>query len=389
MTKVIKLTERNLKPLTIDRIINTVFLKVTTNPHIPSVLRGKHVLILNETNIMDIPSGFGAYFSTCIIGGEFIGYDNSYQLSSDLSYLSEGDVVRITPGPNLRVVFRKKIPTNYITVTEQCDSFCIMCSQPPKKIDDSHLIKEYIAAIPLFDINAYEIGISGGEPTLLGSDFIKLLESINCYLPRTTIHVLTNGKSFSDRSFVEALSLTKHSDLMYGIPLYSSIPYVHDFIVQDSGAFNKTINGILNLKQYGQKVELRFVIQKENFNNLESFAEFVARNLQFVDQVAFMGLEATGFAKSNLDALWVEPQLYSASLERAVSILNQAKVRVKLFNFQLCTLPRSLWEHTVKSISDWKNCYIDECSDCSEKSNCGGFFSTSDGKIPKAVKAIK
>ncbi len=388
MAKVIKLTERNLKPLTLDKIDCTVFLKVTMDPNIPEVIRGSYVLMFKGESSTKLPSGFGAYFSTSVIKNEFICYNNSYKLSSEFSYLSEGDVVRITPGPNLRVIFRKKLSTNYITVTEQCDSFCIMCSQPPKVGDDSYLIKEYITAIPLFDINAREIGISGGEPTLLGSEFIKLLESISSYLPRTSVHVLTNGKSLNNRRFVESISLTKHSDLMFGIPLYSSVPYVHDFIVQDSGAFDKTINGILNLKQYGQKVELRFVLQKSNFKNLESFAEFVSRNLQFVDQVAFMGLEATGFAKSNFNEIWVEPHLYSANLERAVEILNRAKVKVKLFNFQLCTLPNSIWGHSVKSISDWKNCFIDECLDCSEKSNCGGFFSTSDGKIPKAIKAV-
>ena len=206
MAKVIKLTERNLRPLTLDKIDCTVFLKVTINPNIPAVIRGAYVLIFSRETI-ELPYGFGAYFSTDAIEDDFIGFDNCYKLSSEFSYLSEGDVVRVTPGPNLRVIFRRKLLTNYITVTEQCDSFCIMCSQPPKDGDDSYLIKEYISAIPLFDIDAREIGISGGEPTLLGSEFIHLLESIRSYLPRTSVHVLTNGKSLSNRKFVESISL--------------------------------------------------------------------------------------------------------------------------------------------------------------------------------------
>jgi hypothetical protein len=30
-----------------------------------------------------------------------------------------------------------------------------------------------------------------------------------------------------------------------------------------------------------------------------------------------------------------------------------------------------------KSISDWKNEYIEECGSCARRSECGGFFSSS------------
>ncbi len=388
MSKVIKLSERNINPLTRDSIVKTVFFKVTENPNIPDVLKEKHVLKCSFEYSHSVPSGFGAYFFFGNKSSNFVHHENSYHLSDEFSYLSSGDVVRVTPGPNLRVVFRKKNPTNYITITEQCNSFCVMCSQPPRPEDDSYLFDEYISSLPLFDIDAREIGISGGEPTLNEEKFVKLLNSINCYLPRTSIHVLSNGKSFAKRNFVEEVAKTNHYDLMFGIPLYSSVPYIHDYIVQDRGAFQKTINGILNLKQYGQKIELRFVIQEANYSDLELFAEFVSRNLQFIDQVAFMALEATGFARSNFDSLWVEPHIYASKLLSAVSILNKYKIKVRLFNFQLCTLPKELWSCSVKSISDWKNCYIDECSLCTVKSACGGFFSTSDGRIPESIKAV-
>lgn len=388
MSKIIKLTERNLIPLTRDLIDRTIFLRVTDNPNLPDVLRNKHVLKTDFEKVDNIPSGFGAYFFFGSPSSPSLLHDNSFHLSEEFSYLQSGDVVRITPGPNLRVVFRKKNPTNYITITEQCNSFCIMCSQPPRPEDDSHLIEEYISALPLFDIDSKEIGISGGEPTLNESKFVKLLESLHCFLPRTSVHVLSNGKSFAQREFVEEISKTRHYDLMFGIPLYSSVPYIHDYIVQDRGAFQKTINGILNLKQFGHKIELRFVIQQSNYGDLELFAEYVSRNLQFIDQVAFMGLEATGFARSNFNALWVEPNLYVDKLQSAVEILNKHRVKVRLFNFQLCTLPNVLWRHSVKSISDWKNCYIEECNNCSVKHMCGGFFSTSDGRIPENIRAV-
>ncbi|MCU8018627.1 His-Xaa-Ser system radical SAM maturase HxsC [Shewanella sp. SM72] len=386
MAKMIRLTDNNVKVISHNTLTETKFFVVTENIQSPNAIREKNALLVRNVTDESPPDGFGAYLYIEGCNLPTVYHQNSYLISGEFEYLSNGDVIRITNKPNLKVVFRVNISTNYLTVTEQCNSFCIMCSQPPKKEDDSHLIREYIRSIPLFSASAKEIGISGGEPTLLGDDFVELLSYLNSYLPRTSIHVLTNGKAFDNRVFVEKISQTKHFDLMFGIPLYSSVPYIHDFIVQDKGAFNRTISGILNLKQYGHKIELRFVIQQSNYEDIELFSEFVSRNLQFIDQVAFMGLEATGFAKSNFDSLWIEPEFYMDKLCNAVHQLSRSKVKVKIFNHQLCMLPKSLWPFSVKSISDWKNCYIDTCELCVEKSACGGFFSTSDGKIPKGIK---
>lgn len=388
MAHTIKLTNYNCRLISKSNIDKTVFLKVTNNPNLPEPIRKSHALIANSPSNCLFTEGFGAYLYFDDTKPILVEGLNSFVLTDEFRYLRTGDVIRFTSNLNLRVVYRKNISPNYLMITEQCNSFCLMCSQPPKKIDDSHLVEEYIGAIKLFDRDTPEVGISGGEPTILGSQFISLLEKFHAYLPRTSLHVLTNGKSFTDVGFVNDIARTQHWDLMFGIPLYSHIDERHDFIVQDKGAFHKTLDGILNLKQFNQKVELRCVIQKPNSKDLVALAEFIARNLQFVDQVAFMGLEATGFAKSNLNELWIEPTEYMAELEDAVWLLTKAKVRVKIFNHQLCLLPDSLWRFAVKSISDWKTSYIDECNVCSQKSTCGGFFATSDGKIPVGIHSI-
>jgi hypothetical protein len=90
-----------------------------------------------------------------------------------------------------------------------------------------------------------------------------------------------------------------------------------------------------------------------------------------------MGLEPTGFARANMDSLWVDPTEYIQGLKEAVEILDRERIRTSLYNLQLCILPKELWPFARKSISDWKNEYIDKCSICSEKSSCAGFFSSS------------
>src|SRR5678816_2696137 len=118
---------------------------------------------------------------------------------------------------------------------------------------------------------------------------------------------------------------------MIGIPLYADLPEHHDYVVQARGAFDETIRGILNLKRHGVRVELRFVIHADTYAGLPAFARFVARNLLFVDHVALMGLELMGFARTNLDALWIDSLDYQHQLRDAVEILDRAGLSVSIY----------------------------------------------------------
>jgi His-Xaa-Ser system radical SAM maturase HxsC len=163
---------------------------------------------------------------------------------------------------------------------------------------------------------------------------------------------------------------------MIGIPLYSDISSIHDYVVQAEGAFDDTIRGIINLKSVGVRVEIRVVLHKHTYERLPDLARFIRRNLTFCDHVALMGLEMTGFTKVNLEQLWIDPKHYQTQLRTAVEILNQAKMQVSIYNHQLCILDPTLIEFSRKSISDWKNEYMPECDGCLRKSECGGFFSS-------------
>jgi len=56
------------------------------------------------------------------------------------------------------------------------------------------------------------------------------------------------------------------------------------------------------------------VVHADTYVRLPEFARFLARNLLFVDHVAIMGLELMGFAKANLDAIWIDPVDYQTQL---------------------------------------------------------------------------
>jgi His-Xaa-Ser system radical SAM maturase HxsC len=251
-----------------------------------------------------------------------------------------------------------------------------MCSQPPKPNDDSWLLDEMIRVIPLIDVETKEIGFTGGEPTLAGERFFTILSLCRSYLPRTSVHVLSNGRKFSEASFAEKYASIGHPDMMVGIPLYSDLSSLHDYVVQADGAYDETLKGILNLKMLGQRVEIRVVLHKQTYERLPQLAEFIARNLVFVDQVVLMGMEQMGFAKTNIKDLWVDPYDYQDELFRACNILTRFRIHTSIYNQQLCVLDRRLWHLARKSISDWKNEYLPSCASCVQLGNCGGFFSS-------------
>ena len=149
-----------------------------------------------------------------------------------LDQLYLGDVLLLKPNGFVRILFRVKSNHNSLFVTEMCNSNCLMCSQPPKNADDidyHYTINEQL--INLIPKSTKFLGITGGEPLLLESKFVKLLDDCQNLLPETHIHVLTNGRYFAWPKFVELFNGIDKERIVFGIPLYSDFDENHDFIV--------------------------------------------------------------------------------------------------------------------------------------------------------------
>jgi His-Xaa-Ser system radical SAM maturase HxsC len=265
-----------------------------------------------------------------------------------------------------------------------------MCSQPPRVNDDrDYLFEINKRIIPQIPKNCFVLGITGGEPTLLGEKFFELLHCLNINLPDTEIHILSNGRKFAWIDFVKNFSTLDTQKFMIGVPLYSDYAPMHDYIVQAKYAYNQTIIGLHNLARYNIRIELRIVLHKLSAPRLRQLSEFIYRNLPFVEHVAFMGLENTGYTPHNFEKLWIDPIEYMNDLEQSVQYLDGLGINVSLYNMQLCILPDGLREYACKAISDWKNSYFDECKECSIKSECGGFFIFNKNAKSKFIKPIK
>lgn len=289
--------------------------------------------------------------------------------------IGAGDVIRLRSGSSLAsILFRRGSNSNTLFATDRCNSLCLMCSQPPRDERDDWRVQEILDVISLVDRDEEQLGITGGEPTLLGDGLLQVIAACKDQLPQTFLHILTNGRRFADASWSRAATGVGHPRIMWAVPVYADGPDLHDYIVQARGAFDETLRGLYHLAVARSAVEIRVVLHRLTVPRLGALANFIYRNLPFVRHVALMGLEPMGFAKINRELLWIDPLDYVSELSDACLHLHARGMNVSIYNLPLCVLPQHLWQFARRSISDWKNDFASECGGCAIRDQCAGFF---------------
>ena len=315
-------------------------------------------------------------------------YTPLFVCSNNTIEASINDIYYIEPkGYAIKLIDSTSL-TNSLFITEKCNYKCMMCPQPPVKINTIDWPQIALKTVEMLDSDFPCIGITGGEPTLEWKSLIKVINACSKKHPETTLQILTNASIFKKYSMAKKLYEASCDNIFLGIPLYSDTHLVHDELCGFKGAFYNTIDGIYNLERCGIPIELRIVIMKQNYSRLPQFSEFVYRNFPFIGAIAFMAIEPIGNALKNFDSLWIEPGMYMDSLAKAVRILYRAGVNVSIFNHQNCMLDKKLWKFSRKAISEWKIRYLDCCDKCLARHDCGGFFFSSKKHLSHMIKPI-
>ncbi|MGC5698966.1 His-Xaa-Ser system radical SAM maturase HxsC [Pseudomonas sp. NFXW11] len=347
----------------------------------------------HDPNLLSLP--VGGFLTPERLTAQIQGTHLHLHSPKEADVVQPGDVVAMTPDSSLvRVLYRRGSDSNLLFMTDRCNSLCLMCSQPPKDIDDHWHIEENLRLIDLMDAGEENLGISGGEPTLYRDGLLEILAKCKAVLPRKSIHVLSNGRLFKDPAWIEALTTLNHPQLSWGIPLYADNATDHDHVVQASGAFSETLQGLYNLARAKQIIEIRVVLSLQTTPRLPELAHYLFRNLPFVRHVALMGIESTGLARKHHEALWIDPLDYQEPLSQAVYFLFNRGMPVSIYNLPLCLVPAHLSHFARQSISDWKNLFIDACQQCAAIEHCSGFFKShtdrwqSRGIQPMSTKAF-
>lgn len=340
--------------------------------------------ILVSDNVSKAAFGYSAIITTHPI---VPGNAKPYVLIDSIEDFHEGDVVVLNQKGEIIFVYEITSCHNAIMATERCNHRCIMCPQPPV-LQEKDKTQFNLKLISLMDKDTQEIGITGGEPTLIGDKLFILIRQIQKQLPKASISILSNGVKFADKEYAMKLAKCRHQDLQIDIPLFSDITEEHNRIV-GANTFYKTVQGLYNLALFRQRIGLRIVVHKQTYKRLPQFADFIYHNFPFVSQVAFMQMETTGLAKENFDNLWIDPYDYNEQLREAVLLLAERGMKPYIYNAQLCVLPEDIRCYAQQSISDWKDIYIPECEGCALKGQCAGFFESNRQAYSTHIRKIE
>lgn len=320
---------------------------------------GKGILFGRSNNILvckDANKPTFGYLATITESTTFTIKEKSYCKVDSIVYFNEGDVVVINKQGEIIFVYEINSHHNALIATERCNHRCIMCPQPPI-LQEKDKTPFNLRLISLMDKNTQEIGITGGEPTLIGDNLFTLINHIKKELPKAAISILSNGVKFADKEYAMKLAKCRHQDLQIDVPLFSDIAEEHNRIV-GAKTFYKTVQGLYNLALFHQRIGLRIVVHKQTYWRLPQFADFIYHNFHFVAQVAFMQMETIGLAKENIEELWIDPYDYNRELREAVLLLADRGMKPYIYNAQLCILPEDIRCYIQQSISDWKYIYI-------------------------------
>ena len=288
---------------------------------------------------------------------------------------SEYDIVEIRNNKVYKI-FDVSSNENSIVVMNKCNENCVMCpcTEIWRNLDISMTVDEIMELIDYIPSDTRHLTLTGGEPTLVGYGFLKILDKINDHFDHIDIQILTNGRTFSNKQYFDELKMRIRSNMQFGIPIYGYNSTTHDSIVQTQGAFYETVSGIKKLLSCGANVELRIVVSRLNYKNMTKIAHFIVMHFTGLNSVKIMAMEMMGSAAKNREQLWIDySEAFKASKD-AIKLFLMNGIDVRLYNFPLCKVEEGYWGICSKSITSYKIEYNDSCNSCSVKSICGGVF---------------
>lgn len=363
--------------------------KIIKNKNIEN--KETYIQVLNSENIDLYEKGYKGYIFETEPKKIDLNLINYCYNVKDFQTLKDYDVVEIINNKSIRVLYRDDSEDNAIVVTNQCNSNCIMCPDPDiiRNTKENPDIKKILEQIECIPNDTSHITITGGEPGLLKEKLLEVLDKCKKCLPNTEFLLLTNGRVFSDVHFANKIAEVVPSNIRVAIPIYADNEKLHDEITRAKESFNQAVNGIKNLINRNIDVEIRIVVLKKNYEQLEQIAKFIVREFPHTKIVNIMALEMMGNAYKNKDWVWVDFKDIKKYLYNACLTIIRSGIITNLYNFPLCNIDEKLYSLSRKSITDYKVRYKDGCDTCLIKESCGGFFNSTINIKDIFIKPIK
>lgn len=355
-------------------------------PFIASIdINGTHEDKKNSAYVVHgylVPNGYMAYIFDSSYPIEYIKNLSEYFPYASILYnlptaelFGNYDIISVNENGNIQIVFQDSSADNVLFITNKCNSNCIMCpdSNSHRKRDLGNQKTYLERVIDLMPSDTPHITITGGEPTLIKWDFIDILSQCKEKFTQTNFLMLSNGRTLSNNEYRKAFLEALPNHFRLAVPVYGSNSEDHDRITRADGSFAQTMYALSHLQKH-LELEIRIVIMRNNYQKLPQMAKYFVENLPYTYTVSFMGMELLGNAAVNREDLWIDYEATIPFVAEAIKILLASGIDARIYNYPLCNVPRNLWPITVKSITEYKIRYKEECSMCTQRDWCGGFF---------------
>lgn len=231
-----------------------------------------------------------------------------------------------------------------LNITNQCNLNCLYCAVSSTKNSPGDLsLEEWKDVIDeLARIKVFHLLISGGEP-FIRQDFQQILKHILHYHFRISIN--TNGTLFNKEILYLLSESWRLDDLQ--VSLDGADPDVHN-VIRGKGSFEKTINGVKQLRQWEIPFSFFVVVCKNNKNQIDKIV-WLGEKVG-ASRITFSSLLPQGSALSHLDDLFLSfeeqkdvnaklrklrqeyPQLVSGSLMEGIKMMDSISKPDILFN---------------------------------------------------------
>lgn len=214
------------------------------------------------------------------------------------------------------------------------------------------------------------LGLTGGEPTIR-EDFLKFLKYAYRRDPEMNVFIVSNGRMFSYTDFVKKVVSVGLKNLKIGIAIYGHTARMHDATTRVPGSFKQTSAGIENLSKNGIPVELRIIVSKVNYKDLENIAKHITEKFSGIYRTVFINMKYTGNAYINRKSLFIRYKDVVPYAQKAADILTKNKIDVRLFHFPLCVTDKKYWD-MAKGVTKQESelMFIKTCEECNVKDKC-------------------
>lgn len=262
-----------------------------------------------------------------------------------------------------------------IIIAKKCNNHCLVCYIKKDSFCNNPSLNEILNRLKRYNMRKQEINIidlSGGEPTL-NKNLFKILKDIRRLFPATEIALLTNGRLFFYKNYVEQFVDLNIKNIKVTIPLHAHTPSLHDFITQVKGSFEQTTQGIKNLLDRNIWVELRVIINKFNYRYLKDLSFYILTNFSNILYLVFIAMNLSKNVLEN--KVIVTYTEFVPYLKEAIERINN-RLRIKLYHFPLCIIDSKYWGLIYKSIEEYKLIFLPQCNGCLYKRKCMGVLKT-------------